>query len=160
MLYLVRPDQPLTWIDLPASLLEVATEQGADFATLDWQPAEASYDDVVVALALRHGVGCSSGIVLDGGVMSLRLRPAELVRTHQAASTAQAELSKSPGQLMEHLLPGWTDSTNELNARVDQSANKVLNEAIAELNAAIQVPVKSELEQHWTRLGGRIPVLG
>lgn len=160
MLYLVKPYQPLMWINLPARLLDGALVDGADFANLDWQPAEAPDDDLVVALALRHGFGCSTGIVLDGGVMYLRLRPDELIRTHRTASNAQAQLAMSQGQLMEYLLPGWTPSTQELNARVDQSAGKVLDEAIAELDDAVHVPVKPELEQLWARLGGRIPALG
>jgi hypothetical protein len=124
VLYLVRPYQALAWSDLPSSLLEVAVEKGADLSNLDWKPAETPNDDVITGLALRHGTACSTGIALDGGAVSLRIRPSELVRSHRDANIAHAALDASQGTLMEHLMPGWRQSTATLNDRVDQSMQK------------------------------------
>ncbi len=85
MMYLLEPSRAMWWSRQPAALwLAQARTQGYDLAQIDdWTRADREADDVTLRLALRHGVPCSRGLVLDGGVASLHLT--------QAAGGAPAE---------------------------------------------------------------------
>jgi len=87
VLYLLKPNQPMVWSDLPGSLLESTIGEGGDPDVLEWTP-DSPPDDVVLGLALRHGTALSNGIVLDGGLMYLHNRAKKNVEE------AAAELSK------------------------------------------------------------------
>lgn len=98
MMYLLEPSRAMWWSRQPAALwLAQAKTQGYDLAQIDdWTPAEREADDVTVRLALRHGVPCSRGLVLDGGIASLHLTrvlvpaPAELDPREQLARALDA----------------------------------------------------------------------
>ncbi len=73
MMYLLEPDLAMWWSRQPAGLwLATARSSGYDLAQIDdWIPAERRADAVLVRLAMRHGVPCGRGLVLDGGLVSL-----------------------------------------------------------------------------------------
>lgn len=75
MMYLLEPSRAMWWSRQPAALwLAQARVQGYDLAQIDdWTRAEREADDVTLRLALRHGVPCSRGLVVDGGIASLHL---------------------------------------------------------------------------------------
>lgn len=107
MLYLVRPCEPLVWNSLPGTLVKDAVEHGSDLSKLDWEPTtDTATDDIVIGLALRHGVKASTGIILDGEVMSVRVRPTELAKSHRNVKLAQAGIPDAHHNLMEAIIPG------------------------------------------------------
>ncbi|MGW5668069.1 hypothetical protein [Micromonospora sp. NPDC003776] len=157
MLYLIRSDRSMAWIDLPAKVSETAVVHGADLSQLDWQPSENPADDLIVALALRYGVKCSVGLVLDAALVVLRRHPLEIKEAHERAAASHAALEEQ-NALMDHVFPGWSDNKRELDARVDESARRAIEDAEQKLERALSAKGHAtELVTHWTRLGGVTP---
>ncbi len=159
MLYLIQPSGHLLWNDLPSSLtLDVVAEHGGDLARLEWQPSERPERAAVVRLALRHGVICSTGLVVPGHIISDLLRPAELAQlAREAQITSERSRAAMPEALMEQVMPGWKESGEELDARVAESVAQSIREAEAELQELYDAPVKPDLVEHWKSLGGFPP---
>lgn len=159
MLYLVRPNTGLAWNDLPTNtVLDAARERGVDLADLAWEPAERELTLDVVRLALRHGVACSTGIVLPGIVLyeeqkaqELRSIHADLVEARAKAYTPQLEA------FLEALTPGWTESGRELDARVDESNARSVREAEEVRSRLLASEPLAPLVAHWRSLGGFDP---
>lgn len=159
MLYLVQPNGRLLWNDLPASLaIPVAKEHGADLARLDWQPSERIADTTVIRLALRHGVVCSTGLIIEGIVVSDMLRPVELA-TLSKASQESSERSRAamPDELMEQLMPGWKEHGRHLDQEIAESMAEAIEEAQGELDELLASPVSDALRAHWLSLHGIVP---
>lgn len=160
MLYLVHPSGRLFWNELPSSLtLDVASQHDVDLARLDWQPTERPLlGPAAFALALRHGVACSTGIVLPGHVISDLLRPAELAHlAREAQISSERSRAAMPDELMDQIMPGWKKSGEALDARVAEGVAESVREAEEDLQALLDAPVKPELRQHWVSLGGSVP---
>lgn len=161
MLYRLRPLVDLTWCDVPGSTIELAERHpGAELDRLTWLPTEAQpFTNDLVKIALRHGAVTASGIALDAVHTADLGRPAELRRTQQDVDDAQAKVRvSSTGQLMEQLIPGWTASGEELDAQIGTSTDEAIREAEEDLAEVLNAPERPELVEHWTRLGGRLPV--
>ncbi|MCS6576426.1 hypothetical protein NYS52_18010 [Curtobacterium flaccumfaciens pv. flaccumfaciens] len=159
MLYLVRPYASLQWNDFPTRLaLEAVAEHEVDLAKLDWDLSDHKATTEVIRLAVRHGVACSTGIVLPGIVLSNAYRASDLQQIHQdfAQSRAKAQ-TPAMEQFMESIMPGWIKRGEELDAQIDQSNAEFLrkaNEGRAKLLAAAPQP---DLVAHWEALGGDDP---
>jgi hypothetical protein len=159
MLYRLTPHNHVTWCDLPArTVLESAAKHGVDLARLPWEPTEdRQFSQDLLRLALRHGVACSTGIVLDA-VHTVDLGRADQLRIlRMQADEAQAKVDESSGALMEQLMPGWTAHGEELDERIRESSERTAREAEEDLAAELAAPVKPELIELWTRLGGQLP---
>ncbi|WP_058742763.1 hypothetical protein [Curtobacterium citreum] len=159
VLYLVHPSGRLFWNDLPSSLtLDIVAEHGGDLARLEWQASERQEGVAAVRLALRHGVICSTGLVVPGHIISDLLRPAELAQlAREAQISSERSRASMPDALMEQVMPGWKKSGEELDARVAESVAESIREAEAELQELYDAPVKPELRAHWAALGGVLP---
>ncbi|WP_412148729.1 hypothetical protein [Curtobacterium flaccumfaciens] len=159
MLYLIRPNTRLAWNDLPTNtVLEVANARGADLADLTWEPSDRELTWDIVRLALRHGIACSTGIVLPGIVLyeeqkaqELRSIHADLVEARAKAYTPQLEA------FLEALTPGWTESGRELDERVDESNARSVREAEEVRSRLLASEPKEALVTHWRSLGGIEP---
>lgn len=162
MLYLVKPTGEMVWNDLPAEMvLEAAAEHGADLSQLGWQPAERRADETTVALALRYGTKCPTGIVLDGAYVVKQHRPALLTQTHEQAARSNQAAFETGKALMERAIPGWTDNSRALDDRVNESHRRQVEAAQADVDQALaRQDVNPDLVEHWLRLGGRIPARG
>jgi hypothetical protein len=137
---------------------EALVEHGADLDQLDWEPNEDrmfSFD--LLRIALRHGVPSKHGIVLDAQYALDLGRSDQLRIGQQQVDELQAQTRATSGPLMESLIPGWTESGIELDARSRESAERIAAEADADLADVLAAPVKPELADHWRRLGGQIP---
>lgn len=157
MLYLVTPNQPLRWSDLPATLaLDVATEHNADLANLDWLPSERPTSHYLVRLALRHGHTCSTGIVLDAADISVLGRGDELRQLDLERTEAEQNL-RSNNEQMEQLMPGWTTAGETLGEQVTQAMAEGAAEADQDEAEMLAAPLRPELVAHWERLGGFDP---
>ncbi|MEV5764824.1 hypothetical protein AB0L34_09655 [Micromonospora sp. NPDC052213] len=158
MLHLIRPDRSMARVKSSARAIELAVAHGADLSKLDWQPAEKPADDLIVSLALRYGVKCSAGIVLDAAYVVLRRYPLEITETHQKAAESHAALLQEQGALMDKVLPGWSDRKRELDARVDESHRQVVEDAEKQLEQALTAKERdTDLVTHWINLGGLEP---
>ena len=160
MLYRLRPLTDVTWCDVPGSTIDLAERHpGAELDRLPWLPAEARPFSVdLLKIALRHGATTASGIALDAVHTADLGRPDELRRTHRAAEDAHAKLrASSAGQLMEQLMPGWTASGEDLDARIRTGTNNAIQEAKEDLAEVLAAPERPDLVEHWTRLGGHLP---
>ena len=159
MLYLLKPTRAIEWADVPAKMtLSLVEEHGADLARLGWEPSERRDHDALLSLALRYGVKCSTGLVLDGGYVSNHDHPAQIARAHRDASAARAALAQSD-TFMDSIAPGWTEYGREMDERVDESVGRVYTEAQERAGQALaDREVDPELLTHWSALGGRSPV--
>lgn len=154
MLYLIRPTAPASWIDLPGHFLDIAVKhEAADLAVLEWKPAEElKFHPTVVRLALRHGVPCSTGIIVKGTDLVPFTWLVDLIQLKKP------RLQDLPNEeLMEVLAPGWKQRSRELDERVAESMAAKVEEVREELEDELAKPVKQDLVEHWQKLGGRLP---
>jgi len=158
MLYLLEPNEKVTWVDLPHSVTAAfVREHGLDLEALEWSPAELKLDSMILRLAVRFGLPARRGLVVDGGTVSEYARIGRMIETHDAANVAQERVKESNGPLMEALMPGWTERTRELDARVNDSVRQAIAEAVADLDEQLSEQPDDQLAQHWRRLGGVLP---
>lgn len=149
MLYLVKPDGRMDYTKMPASVLgAAASTPEADLGRLDWEPSEQHADDVILALALRYGAKASCGIVLDSQHVAMQQRPALLIQTHDAAARSQAALRIRRSQ-----------ADLDRDARIDETSQREVERARADIQRALAArDLDPALVEHWTRLGGAVPV--
>jgi hypothetical protein len=159
VLYLIEPNGPLKWNDLPARVvLEAARDRNVDLARLDWPVAERPPTLDFLRVALRHGVACSVGIVVDAKDV-IDLTRADDLRA-RAARTPEMRASLAPQDaLMEKLLPGSAEYSRNLDAQIVESMERLAWEAEDDVAELLAAPVKPELVEHWKSLGGFVPDL-
>jgi hypothetical protein len=151
---MIRPGAPLQWTDTPSGTIkQLMAEHSIDLAKLDWQPAnEPLADSIMLELALRHGIPCSTGIAIAPEAFLPATRLMQLLKLKPVNS------AKRPGgELMETLIPGWTEDRRRSDAAVNESTDRMVDEARRELEAVLAADVKPELVNHWRNLGGRLP---
>lgn len=160
MLLRLRPPNGLDWCNVPGRLtLEYAAQSEADLDKLDWQrPESLVFSHDLLRIALRYGVVSSKGIVFDA-VDAADLGRADEIRDASRASDEGLErLQRSQGELfMERIIPGWMAASEEVRDRVRESTEDGIRRAEEDLAEVLAVPVKVELADHWTRLGGTLP---
>jgi hypothetical protein len=159
MLYLLLPNKTLKWADLPAtSTLKIAAENHADLSSLPWEPSERRVDDLLVRWALRHGVPCTTGLVLHAPNLTVLDHPDEIRKTHQAVQQSRERLTASPTvELVERLIPGLAEHGRQLDAEVDRSTTDAIRKADAEREEAMSAEPARMLIEHWVNLGGHLP---
>jgi hypothetical protein len=159
MLYLVRPDLTVGWSDFPvrtSSLFDrAATDPGFDLADLTWKPADHPASRNVVRLALRHGVACREGIVVDAIVLINERRPRELAQGLHDVNEAKKKLV-AEDDIMEQLMPGWKAHGKEVDGQVNDAMGESIAEAQEDADVLLAAPVKDELLTAWTSLGGAV----
>ncbi|MEU8635156.1 hypothetical protein AB0C38_23500 [Amycolatopsis sp. NPDC048633] len=159
MLYLLLPDLGMKWIDLPARMvLEGARKRKLDLGGLNWELSERRADDAIVGLALRSGLPCSIGVILDAGEVSVLDHPGDIRRAHAASAAAQEKLRVSTGAMMENIMPGWTADTARLDELVAESAESAIARAEQERAELLALPIKEEVLEHWRKIGGKAPI--
>lgn len=157
MLYLVKPSGAVDWTDMPASAMRLAAEHDGDLARLDWQPSERRDHGLLLALALRYGVKCSIGLVLEAGYVAEQDQPAQIATTYREASAAHAALAPYHAA-MQQLLPGSTEHRRKLDEDVDRSVREGHDRARGEAARAFsERDPDSKLQEHWISLGGSLP---
>ncbi|MBF6522822.1 hypothetical protein [Nocardia farcinica] len=157
MLYLIRPPQTVEWIDLPHTLVNLVDEHPEiDLARLEWKPTESiGFHPTILRLALRAGKPCSAGIVMKGTDLVPYTWLLQLIEQSQKPLP---KLQSLPGaDLMEHLIPGWSEQNRELDERVAQSLRDTIARARRELEEELDAPTADGLPQHWRDLGGALP---
>lgn len=113
----------------------------------------------MLRLALRYGHATRTGIVLDA-IHAVDLgRADEITLSHYRTQEAQNELRASgSGSLMEQLIPGWREHGEALDREIAQSMEKAAREAEEDLAEKLAQPSRTDLVEHWTRLGGSSPI--
>ena len=156
MLYLLTPTG-LRWNNILAEVtLNAAREHGADLARLDWQPAEDTTVADVLPVALRYGVACSTGIVIDGSDAVVPHRPKHLQETHVAAAASHAEIEATADAIDQMLGAEGTsrDLTRRINEQHEENLRKAREDAQAQLDAR---DIDPALLEHWQPIGGMPP---
>jgi hypothetical protein len=158
VLYLLKPPMKLMWEDYPAEpVLTIARERNdVDLARLDWKPSERPLTTDGIRVALRHGVRCSTGIVVEGIHLVELSRAGELRQLAVEGQAARAALAPHDA-LMEKISPGWTEHGRELDARIAATMDEAVREAQEEAAELLAAPVQPELSAHWRSLGGVVP---
>jgi hypothetical protein len=156
VLYLVKPHGAVEWTDMPSSAMRLAAEHGGDLARLDWQPSERRDHGLLLALALRYGAKCSTGLVLEAGHVADQDHAAQIATAHRDTSAAHAALAPHDA-VMEQLLPG-TERGRELGESIDRSVQQAYEEARDKAARALSDrDPDPDLQEHWTSLGGWLP---
>ena len=161
MLYLLHPHQPLQWCDMPYSTTDYI-KPDTDVSGFGWQRAEErATTDALVALALRYGHAVPLGVVVDGVSVSNVDRAEKLLTLMVEGQQLHAKLRDSDAyQLLDQLMPGHREETARLDRAVDASMLESVKEARDDLAEDLAAPVKSDVADHWQRLGGRMPRTG
>lgn len=158
MLYLLEPPATLKWINFPPSLAREAVQKyDADLGDLEWRSdteRQTTHDSIRVAL--RYGIKCSRGLVVDAIHLIDLDRPQELRRLMQEAENARAGLT-SHDELMEQLMPGWKEAGRRLEAGVDEAHAESVEEAEAEAASLLAAPADPDLVDFWRSMGGIVP---
>lgn len=164
MLYLVLPNRGLQWTDnIGQEVLDFADAEGKDLAAVDWwKDADHPAEEDVVRVALRYGITCSTGIVVDGGHVYLVRRPTELKALFLKGDSVRAKAAPQRDAVNDFIeknwSPGWTQASRELDARVEASHARTVAEASEDAKAEVTARApRDELIAHWTRLGGILP---
>jgi hypothetical protein len=127
--------------------------QDVDLANLEWQATDGTVPEgLMLRLALRHGIACSAGIAVPPeGFLPLTY-------IVQLIDLRKIDSSKLPGrELMEALIPGWTEHTKQSDDAVNESLARTRREAGKDLERALAADVNPELVSHWRNLGGVVP---
>jgi hypothetical protein len=160
MLYLVHPNRALSWIDLPASLIEKLPpgEPEFDLAQFEWLPATdtPTASGTIVRLALRHGASCTGGLVFSAHLVNAARRPTQLREVIDRALGASSKL-RGEDKLMEHLMPGWGANWEKTDAGIAKDVQRQIVEAEAELAELLAAPLVPELVEHWRLIRGFQP---
>lgn len=155
VLYRVQPYGAVTWTDTPQTLVDLVLSEKMDLDRLEWQAAEQPAR-IVLDMALRYGVPTSTGLAVGMHYPGRVARPAMLrdlyrqLREHRASEayqSAEAKVNAVTGE--EYAAYG-----RELDARVGESSARSIAEAEEEAAELYRSPVRPELVEHWTNLGG------
>jgi hypothetical protein len=142
--FLARPDGRVDFLNLGKNMIDLTLKQGGDLAVFDWNSTDRNTDQATVRLAIRQGIACTAGIVIDAGVFDLMERPGE-VRKAQAGAAELA--AKYPG------IPSYP----HLHGQVGDQLQIELDKAEGRLQAALERDPDPGLVSHWTGLGGYLP---
>ncbi|GAB2519555.1 hypothetical protein [Paramicrobacterium agarici] len=163
MLYLVGPDRRLRWVsNIDLQVLDDLNAPKKDLGEIDWwEEAEGIATDDAVRVALRFGEASSQGIVVDAiHVVQVR-RPAEVRALIAESSDVRARYKNATAEvdaiIDAHLAPGWIESGEDLDARIDEDMRDLLAEAEREAAEELSVEPKGELIVHWASIGGSLP---
>jgi len=152
--YLVRLWADLQWADVPHSVVdEIMATHDVDLSKLEWQATDGTVPaNIMLRLALRYGIACSTGIAVppDGFL--------PLTHIMQLIDCRRIDTTTLPGtELMEAIIPGWSEHSRQFDERVNESMAQARVEAGRELQRALAVEPKPELIEHWRGLGGAVP---
>jgi hypothetical protein len=160
MYYLIKPDGTVQWNDVPESILNQLVKDNPDvdldFGRLDRKPAERWFDAGLVNTALRYGTPVADGIVVGAQA----LVPLDYFRSMEAILDKEVERDSTNvahADLMEAVMPGWTQNTRELDERVLESQKRTVERARRDMLKAFEKPIDTALAEHWQNLGGSIP---
>lgn len=157
MLYLIEPNGPLKWDDIPTHMaLEATKIHGVDLGRLPWQDSERLVTADTIRVALRFGIPCSRGIVIEPIHLIDLDRADALTKSLADVKQSQAALSAND-DWMETLLPGWKETGQKLEASIDASTLKSIQEAEAKATELLGSPVSKTLLSHWRTFGGQDP---
>ncbi|MGP5376382.1 hypothetical protein ACTXM8_10360 [Brachybacterium alimentarium] len=153
MYYLITPPYSLKWTDSPARVVEVYRDRG-DLGDLEWRDAEEPHlPALVIHLAMRHGDVCSKGIAFPMDYVSRAERPAKLTSGLENIKTSEAKHAGND-QLMEALMPGWTEHGRQLMGQLEESNRQSVAEAEAEAAPLLEAPVRPDVVTAWASMGG------
>ncbi|WP_367582288.1 hypothetical protein [Tsukamurella tyrosinosolvens] len=108
-----------------------------------------------VEFAVRFGVPTSDGIVVDGQYAAAVYSLEMLKKTHEQAKIShQHPAILSADRLLEQLSPGWMERGAQLDASIDEGYRKEVARRVSEIRTFLNAPVKPELAEHWSALGG------
>ena len=156
MLYRLRPGRT-DWVDVfGRDIFEAADEHAVDLDRLEWLPTERVADDTTVRLALRSGRASRLGIIVDAGDLEAAAYPDRVRSTHAAAVAAHVRLRPELEKL-ERIIPGTLAAEDAASAAVDESTERTLARADADLQTALRVPPLPGLVEQWRQTGGVLP---
>lgn len=148
----------LQWSDVGEDVVERIVQdhpdRALDLSRLSWEPFnEWPLDADTVRMALRHGTPTSEGIAV--GVQNI----VPLHHFRQVRSFLPRDSTDIPeADVLDQALSGWRERTRELDARVDASRSRTIEQARRDLDEAFEaVQPDAALVEHWQRLGGPLP---
>src|SRR5438128_1062272 len=123
-------------------------ELDIDLRRLDWKPSERSFDAGLLNTALRYGVAVTDGLVVSGRA----LVPLDYFRSMEAIEHKEVERDSTNvphADLFEAMMPGWKQSTKELDAKVLEAQRSTVERAKREMLEAFSKPIHPALSEHW-----------
>jgi hypothetical protein len=162
MLYLMKPGPQMQWSDMPGRAAELAAATSTDLSEVDWwKPADRSYGDQELRVALRYGVAVKAGLIVDAGGVSVVRHADEIRAAHRASWEARAD-AEPTYQVADRIREAMGEvnaeqNRRDLDARVDASTAAAIADAEVSAFELLQEPPKEDLIEHWRRLGGTVP---
>ena len=160
MYYLLKPDTTVLWSDASEFMIDRLAKDHPDttidLKRLDWQPSERWFDAGLLNIALRYGVAVVDGLVVGGQT----LVPLDYFRSMEAILHKEVERDSTNvpyADMFEAMMPGWKQSTRELEDRVLESQRRTVERAQKDMFRAFDKPINPTLSEHWQNLGGAIP---
>ena len=163
MLYLIEPT--LTVLcnrdpGSPATLQQARTHARVDLAGLGWSPLSQHGDpQIILQLALIHGVACSRGIVVDGALVAALDRGQALRRDYRQGAQTRV---RSPAH--QHAVDKWLGISpsvarerRPVDHRIEAQRADDLRQPAAQASKLLSGDPSPALLQHWITLGGPEP---
>jgi hypothetical protein len=129
---------------------------GRPVADQNWHRAAMllDYDDYL-DIALRHGVTCSKGLLLDAGFVKHALAPSQLKASgrNQEAVAVQVQ---AVGRDTEDRSTRLHERAMMVKSALSGHSSR-LSKAEDKAREILQADVRQDLVEHWHRLGGILP---
>jgi hypothetical protein len=156
MIYLIHPGRTMKFAKTPGisddQALGLVREAGQRYLKqLSWEDTTSLASFTVVRLALRYGLACDGGILLDSGFIGTAEAPAHIAEVH-ATAERDWEALRPKIEEMERAIPGLIPMGDLLSA----------DEGIASAHEDIafwleDAEPKDDLISAWRSLGGAVP---
>ncbi|ODQ85322.1 hypothetical protein BHQ17_23680 [Mycolicibacterium holsaticum] len=159
-MYLVKPNYSLQWTTIAGYSPEKIVEMGGNLEAIpDWKVADNPATAIDVAVALRYGIPVRDGIVVDAIYILDQHRADELRRLHEnvVKSHDHPTIKATDDFIDKYLAPGWKQRGEELAQDIAEGNQRSVREAEAKAKRDLEAPMKEELIEHWTSLGGFVP---
>ncbi|WP_226353766.1 hypothetical protein [Pseudonocardia sp. ICBG601] len=145
---------------MPSQTIDIArAHPTADLDRLEWAPVESRpFSDDLLRLAVRQGAPTPTGIVVAMKEVANLGRAAEIRESHSKTQQALTELRRTATmQALREMFPGQEEADSAEAERIRESSERAAQEAEDDLARDLAVPARTDLVDHWRRLGGRYP---
>lgn len=157
MLYLIDPRGRVSQADTSFGAARARQRvDGRPVEKQNWHQAvmELEYEDYL-DIALRHGVKCSKGLMLDAGFVKHALAPSRLKasgRNQEAVAVQVQAVGRDTEDRPTRLHQRAMTLKNALAGHASR-----LSQAEDKAREILQADVKQDLVRHWQSLGGILP---
>lgn len=160
MLYLITPDSTVYTAEIGLGTALADAKSGRrPLAAVDWQQDVGTVPpQLVLDLALRHGVEARTGLVVHGGFVDQALEPERLraARQNQRQVIDQLESIADEPRSEDR---DWFRDQRGVAEDARQDADAALSDAEKAAKELSEAPVQDHLVRAWERAGGLSPAV-